>query len=584
MPSKPNINLSTLPYDLIYDICTYLSNDDIHSLRLVSKSTSSNIPPSRLEELTSQRTIFRHPREVARLNRLASLPIEKRAKIRHVILDLADPYVVPISSHEFDGLVVGYDDAVRERLVEFYKGYRSRKPLGVGGRYVRGVKRLAEGFFRSAGVIGGNTSDEAGREEVDPAATGGLSFTARSEIYSMFTESFTSNVDSSQLLKFRKAREKQDGGFDFFKVLIAAFEMLPNLSIISFKNRSRKEQNRDYVSTVWKAFNPSLAKFVKENPGLEGLPWHEWFQNCPDNSYGFTLAHAYPGVLFCAAHAKRQISEVRMDGFGWNRGVDSVPLWKFGRWYQAAGGLSFRPCVPREPHDTADMDAFRYTYKNLTRLEICVALDWTAEYTHEKEVSELFMTVIRNAQVLVITRLLDVRTEACKPSFVFPQMAVLPNLRTLELTKAGVTMKALAEFLMANKKSLKEVSCVLTVRHVVKREHMISFLMKVREQMDLKIFTMDFLTNKLPAKECHLAVDIRGGWRDDTARHGKYKVGTKCERGRFWWWYSARDRELLPRSSWETKTSWEDFVEGVEEVTTGYACREHWNGGIKDHD
>ncbi|RVD88045.1 uncharacterized protein DFL_002243 [Arthrobotrys flagrans] len=579
MAPETKINLSTLPYDLIYDICEYLSNDDVQSLRLVSTPISSNIPPARLEEIQSQRTIFKHPYEMTRLKRLASLPLEKRSRIKHVIIDLADPYVVPISSHEFDGLIQGYSERTRLKLLKLYLDYRDRNPHGFGSRYTRTFRRLAERVLRNTS----STSDQAEQDSETKSESSSLSFTTRSEIYSMLSESFAFNADS-QLSKFRKAKEKQEEGFDFFKSLIEAFKLLPNLKIISFKDRSRHEQNKDYISTVWKTFNPALATFLKKNPEMNSLPWHDWFQNNPNYAYGLTLARAYPGVLFCAAHARCQISEIRMDGLGWNRSIDSVPLWKFGRWYQANDGLTFRPCVPREGHDPVDVEAFKYTYGNLSRLEICVAFDWTVEYRDEKEVSELFMTVIRNARALVITRILGVSAEQCKPSFVFPQMAVLPNLRSLELIKAGVTMLALTEFLLANKRSLKEVFCVLTVRHIVRREDMISFLQKVREQLDLRVFTMDFLTNKEPTKNCHLSVDIRGSWRDDTGGYDRYRVGTKCEQGRFWGWYSAQDRELLPRSDWVTKTSWEGFIEGIEEMDTGESCLDHWNGNMKDHD
>ncbi|KAK6514029.1 hypothetical protein TWF506_008456 [Arthrobotrys conoides] len=578
MTSNIKISLSTLPYDLIYDICEYLTNDDVQSLRLVSKAVASNIPPPRLEEIQSQRTIFKHPYEINRLKRLESLPLEKRSRIKHVIIDLADPYVVPISSHEFDGLVQRYSKETRGRLLEFYHKYRDRNSRGSGGLYTRVFKRLAESILPSR-----TPEPDSGTETESISSS--LSFTTRTGIYSMLSESFPLNADS-QPSRFKKFKKKQEEGFDFFKSLIEAFKLLPNLRIISFKDRSRLQKNKEYISTVWKTFNPALAAFIKNNPEIESFPWHDWFQNSPDYSsaYGLTLSHAYPAVLFCAAHAQCQISEIRMDGFDWNRNIDSVPLWKFGRWYQAAGGLAFHPWIPREGHDAVDVEAFKYTYKNLSRLEICVALDWTVEYKVESEVSRLFMSVIRNAQALVITRVLDVNWEACKPSFVFPQMAVLPNLQSLELIKAGVTMKALTEFLLANKRSLKRVLCILTIRHVVRREHMISFLEKLRGELDLRVFKMDFLTNKEPAKDCHLSVDIQGSWKDDAGAYDRYKVGTRCEPGRFRDWYLDKDLELLPRSTWVTKTSWGGFIEGIEEIDNAESCPQHWNGKIKDHD
>ncbi|KAF3149905.1 hypothetical protein TWF569_004824 [Orbilia oligospora] len=579
MSSENKINLSTLPYDLIYDICEYLTNDDVQSLRLVSTTVASNIPPTRLEEIQSQRTIFKHPYELTRLKRLASLPLEQRSRIKHIIIDLANPYVVPISSHEFDGLLQNYSEETRTKLLKFYQNYRDRNTRGSGSGYARTFKRLAERVLWSSGI--GQVESDSGIETESISSS--LSFTTRSGIYSMLSGNFTSNADT-QVSKFKKSKEQQEQNFDFFKCLVEAFKLLPNLKIISFKDRSRLDQNKDYISTVWKAFNPALAAFLKNNPGIESFPWHEWFQSSPGYAYGLTLSYAYPGVLFCAAHAQCQISEIRMDGLGWNRTIDSVPLWKFGRWYQSKDGLTFRPCVPREGHDPADVQAFKYTYKNLSRLEICVALDWTVEYRDEKDTSELFLTVIRNVQVLVITRLLDVISEACKPSFVFPQMAVLPNLRSLELIKAGVTLKALTEFLMANKKSLKEVLCIFTLRHVVRKEHMISFLEKVREELDLRVFKMDFLTNKQPAKSCHLSVDIKGSWKDDTGGYDRYQVGTKCEKGRFWGWQSPEDREPLPRSNWATKTSWGGFIEGIEGIHTVENCSQHLDGNIKDHD
>ncbi|KAK6339383.1 hypothetical protein TWF718_008802 [Orbilia javanica] len=583
MAPETKINLSNLPYDIIFDICDYLSNDDIQSLRLVSTAVSSNIPRPRLEEIQCQRTIFKHPREIARLKRLAALPLEKRNLIKHVVIDLADPYVVPLSSHEFDGLLRGYPGSTRLEMQKAFLEYRKRNPYGFRNKYTRPFRKLADKILQNSGLSRSSAPDQAEPDSGNESESSNLSFTTRTEIYSMLSETFDLN-SGSQPLKFRRAKEKEEEGFDFYKSLIEAFKLLPNLKIITFKDRSRREQNKGYISTVWKAFNPTLAKFLRNNPEIESLPWHDWFQNSPDYGYGLTLSRAYPCVLFCAAHAQCQISEIRMDGLGWNGSIDSVPLWGFGRWYQSIEGLNFRPCIPSEGNDPTDVEAFQSTYKNLNRLEICIALDWMADYTDEGEASELFMTVIRNVQDLAVTRILDVHSESCKPSFVFPQMTVLPNLRSLEIIKAGITMKPLTEFLLANKGSLKEVFCVLTIRHTVKKEHMISFLEKVREGLDLRVFTMDFLTNKEPAKNCHLSVDIRGSWRDDTGGYHKYRVGTKCEQGRFWSWYSPRDREPLPRSNWVTKSSWNDFIEGIEEMATGESCLDHWNGNVKDHD
>ncbi|KAK6352560.1 hypothetical protein TWF730_009384 [Orbilia blumenaviensis] len=575
--------LQGLPYDIIYGICEHLqSNDDIQSLRLVSTALASKIPPTRLEEIQSQRTIFKHPYELIRLERLASLPLEKRNRIKHVIIDLSNPHVVPIPSGEFDSQIMKYPGPTRLKLLKFYYDYRNKNPFHFGNKYTRPFRKIADKVLRNSGS--GKTITPVWVEavaETEPDIDD-FSFTRRSEIYSILSTNFSPETANS---KFWKGKGRSEEPFDFFQSVIGTFRLLPNLSIITFKDKSRQQENKAYTSTVWKAFNPTLAELLKKNPIVEELPWHDWFQNSHEHNYGLTLAHGYPGILFCAALAGCRISEIRMDGLGWHGGVDCVPLWSFGRWYKGIDGLTFRPCVPNEGHYSSDVKAFTDTYANLSRLDICIALDWMVEYTSEQDVSQLFMKVIRNVKDLYLTRVLDVNSDLCKPSFPFPQMAVLPNLQNLELHRAGITIKALTEFLVANKATLRKVVGILTIRHTMTRQYMINFLTQLKGDLDLRVFAMDFLTNKEPEKECYLSVDIRGSWKDDHARHGKYRVGVKCERGRYWNWYL--DREELPRSNWITKTSWEEFIEGIEEVRPNWGCKcclEHWNCRITNPD
>ncbi|KAK6523831.1 hypothetical protein TWF281_001799 [Arthrobotrys megalospora] len=569
--------LSTLPSEIIYDICDYLSSDDILSLQLVSAALASRIPPARLEEIRSRRTIFKHPYELKRLKRLASLPLEKRSRIKHVIIDLADPNVVPISSHEFDGLIAKYSEPDRLKLLKFYKNYRSKNSHEFGNKYTKPFRKIAGKIRRNGGVSssgGVGTITETGPEN---NLEDDFSFTARSEIYSILSTNFPWG-NGPYPSEFARPKDIERMDYGFFNTLVETFTLLPNLRTLDFKDRSRKELNKEYVSRVWKAFNPALAKFLKDNPEVEGLPWHDWFENSSYYHYGITLAHAYPDALFCAAYARCKISEICMNGKGWNRTVDSVPLRQFGRWSRP-DGVNHRSY---EGNDPPDIDAFEYTYENLSRLEMCVAMDWMVEYRHEEEAPALFMTIIRNVEVLVLTRILEVSTENAKPSFIIPQMAVLPRLRRLEISKAGITIKALTEFLITNKGSLKEVVCALTVRHVMTRQYMIEFLTKLRDALNLEVFTMDFMTNKEPTKDCYLSVDIRGDWKDD--HNCTYRVGTRCEQGRFWSWYLEQHREPLPRSYWVKKRLWGDFIGGIEEIETLEPCLEHWNHRVKDRD
>ncbi|KAK6519571.1 hypothetical protein TWF281_003394 [Arthrobotrys megalospora] len=561
---QPATTLSTLPSDIVYEICDYLPNQDLLNLQLVSKALSSKIPGSRLERIFSKIFFSFTDTDTRKLKRLASTNAKHLARVKHLVFELSNPHRLLDQYAEFSCNIIDHETSTKIKVLQFCHNYEARKARS---RTKRFLKNSAKRLFP--------TSDDNGAlyEPVDtypliysePGAEPtlveeGLRWDAFRPFFNII-EANVQNVPRSTRFGFDRQA--------FFKALTDAFKLLPNLQILEFTHMSTEHKSvevREEFSRYWRKYNPAIEAFLAKTPDVRELPWWDCFEVV---GYTINCVEAYPAVLFCAALAQCRISEIRANRIMYGS-MDYVSTSPYD--FDTFGNKTVHiPDSVRtmSQYEATYLDGYKHTFGNLTRLETVLYGDNPNTAVQEKKFSPFFLAIVKNARELVIRK-----PPRSGLRFMIPTSLVLPNLRRLEVIKAYIAIEPLVNFVQTNKDSLRELVCSLTFEECTTKDTMIKFLRDMRNILDLEVCKIDCLTNREPEMSCYLSVDIKGNWRNDNIC--KYRIGSKCTAGRCW---------LVPDpligTYWVEKQSWEEFAVGIEEMGTLKYCSDHWKAEYK---
>ncbi|KAK6508403.1 hypothetical protein TWF506_010496 [Arthrobotrys conoides] len=530
----PTATLSTIPSDIVYEICENLSNQDFLNLQLVSPSLSSKLPRSRLDKIHSQRAIRFTDIETRKLERLISTrPAERLERIKHLVFNITSPHITLIPNHRFSHGINSYSWSTKVKILKFYHNYLERNP---GSE--RNLKREATDVPRF--LPGSETP-------VDKQWP-------RPEHFLAFFSILASAVPPIPTFD-QKA---------FFRALTEVLKLLPNLQTLEFIETRSHPRQRHQVSLLFEEYNHSLKAFVSNNPDLEELPWMEWLL-VKGNLIRFDTA--YLTVLFCTAIAGcRRITEIKTDRMQFISDYSTgVSFSQFSTYN--TGTVSIPTSLQTlQLYENAYLDQYQQAFKTLRRLEMwCLGI----ELNTTEEVSPLFLATIKNVQELSFSRPLDYSKVY---SIVLPN-TLLPNLRRLEIISGRVDLNSLLELVRTNENSLRELTLQGACNDNMSKASIIEFLELMRRTINLESCEIDFVTYREEIQRaCFLLVDVKGGWRDDSGGC-RYRVSSRCVR-------LELDPVFEPweGADWEEQQTWEGFIMGIEGVGAPQNCLDHWGG------
>ncbi|KAK6524438.1 hypothetical protein TWF281_011346 [Arthrobotrys megalospora] len=544
------MTLSTLPADIIYEICDHLPNQDFLNLQLVCTTITSKLPRFRLDQIFSQRTIFFTDIETARLKRLASTPSEYLARIKHLVFDLSNPYVILLRFASFATEVFKYNKSAQTKLLKYCPIFRDRNAITLKGFEHKFTKAAYEAWARDKYQT--TTEIPSWGEDADCTEYARQCF---QDFFSMLTAGFKSPITPVPI-EFDKSA--------FLETLIEALKLLPNLQVLEFTYKfspDKPEGIHNKIPLSWQRYNPSLKDLVAKNPELEEFPCRGWFTYDHDP---IQYELAYPAILFCAAQARCRISEIKANRF--------TPTGVVGAGVYLSRFNSF-PLPPSFPgidqHEATYVEGYNYTFANLTRLEI-----WTRQFEefslNTKISSSLFLATIQNVQELRVRRSLRYLRAS---SLILPPTLRFPKLRRLEIIRSDILLKPLAIFLETNKESLKELICAASIAETSDKNQIIEYLTNIRKFLDLEVCRFDFLTGVSPTRQhCYVIVETEGRWgEDDEAGGCKYRIRSDC--------MLAKTRVTLRpqfRGYWLETQSWEGFKRGIRGLEPLEGCADHW--------
>ncbi|KAK6331626.1 hypothetical protein TWF718_002175 [Orbilia javanica] len=526
------ITLSSLPLDIIHEICDHLANQDVLEFRLVSKVISPKIPRPRLKKILSKRTLLFTDSESIRLTHLlASCSDEELANTRHLVFDLANPYVGLVEISDYYPFIWGYDEHTKSKMLIFSRIYRERT--------CRGTSLWQHKDTRKVGKPRGVPMKDHQEFCYD-------------ELYKILEQNIKTPIRPGPypwgMMEYHK--KKSPFGFNkwaYFDILTQAFKFFPNLSILEFKLRDKPEGPGFRIPPSWVRHNQSLKYFLADNPELNDIPCCDWL--C---SYGSLIDFgvAYPAVLSAAAKARCHISEIRASQFPM-LGRD-----KFGADIHQFGQFSYGsdPCIacPDSGITFTDLDTYisdyNYTFANLTKLEIFIRRRRSCSST---DVSPLFLAMLPNVQELTIRG--SQRLGEKIDNSGLPLDIVLPKLRILKLIYVALNPFALLNLLRTNQNSLKEVICTLSLEMELQHYGILDFLRFVRTKLNLTTCQIDFLTYGDWSRREYVLVDIQGtDWKYDT--DSKYRVARVMAEE-----IMAVDEGIKDEVKWHEYSNWADF-------------------------
>ncbi|KAF3930063.1 hypothetical protein ABW19_dt0203942 [Dactylella cylindrospora] len=553
LSTVPSPNLSSLPADIIYEICDHLSDQkDILQLRLVSKNVCLSLPSARLSAIHSKKTYFLCAESLEKLSRLSEQP-ELSAQVTHLCFDLGIPYVHLGSREDFIWIARGYKTSSKRKLKERYERhvrehFRKLPP-----------KPKESGFQKLLRVLG--KGDKGARY--------------RRTILEFEIERWHRPID------MHNGDELPDRLFDLFErymnrssgkwlteiqreaLLVGSLEKLHNLKTIEFLFTNP----RDFYST-----SELIAKYRENDPALrELLPpytgdadsytgFWPWIGDCLYSPTPWeALSTAYPSVLYCAAQARRRIQEIRVGELAWTYPKIGIGILSFALGHAALnyadGEDIVRPIFQDWVRD--NVEKFQYTFKNLKRLDVHLdQADEDIDKYGRIAISPLFQALVKNVEDLRLRKWPSSGRPA-NDRFVLPVDIELNNLRRLELGEMQLSLARLEPFILAHKATLREIVCGRKTFHsYISRAHFITFIKMVRTQMNLEALEISFIIRDVPDDpRLYLIakVQTKGDWGDEgncDFRLGLISVGI----------VAVGREKPSHRIRWITKDNWEEFI------------------------
>ncbi|EPS40039.1 hypothetical protein H072_6154 [Dactylellina haptotyla CBS 200.50] len=536
-------NLSSLPADIIYEICERLPNKDVLKLQLVSKTMRRKLSKTRLDAIHSKKTYYLCLHSIKKLEKLIRNP-EMAARVTEITFDVATPQVRLRSKRSCIGEANDYPEEARSKLQRWSSTHLRRQQCVPSERRPSVVDSE---FVNYEGTV--------------------------TQAFNLFKSHFATGIEESN---------DSENEYNIFKHITTAFRSLPNLTALEFAHTNPKMIDRTEMLQKWREYNDHMYALLYIDPKIElqtgTWPWCSWLR---PKTPQFLLSTACPAILFCAAQAEKKITQVKIGDTCWG------PQ-NFGMM-----ASKFEPQQARLKDGTREgwekayyswmcryAEDYRATFGQLKRFELC--LDPAEERQQDgdptapakiraPQISLCLLTILRNVEELKVWRL---RGDTDIPSnsrdgasgFVLPTDTALPKLRSLEVGEySGITLAGLTAFLCANSSSIRHLSCDMLAfgSQAVSKSDVLLFLKTMKDRMKFETFKTDFLVDKIGGgaesgngrvggggvSHVYLSFDIKGSWGQEDC---EFKFGVKK--------ISMTGEEVPSKSYWIERRGWEEFL------------------------
>ncbi|KAK6511164.1 hypothetical protein TWF481_000086 [Arthrobotrys musiformis] len=559
-PSRASF--SSLPHDIIFEICERLSDKDVLKLQLLSTTIRQKLPESRLNLIHAEKTYYLCSYSLQRLERLIRDPI-LAGRITQITFDVGVPAVRLRSKRSCVTEAREYPTDARARLHRWCSTHmRRQNSMASSPKF--------------------NRSPVSAR--ADPRAA--ISYeTVLDQTYNLFKTHFLTHVP---------APEEDESDFTIFARITKAFQSLPNLKILTFAHTNPKMVESSEMLSRWREYNDHLYALLYIDPKIElqsGVwPWCSWLRpKTPE----FLLSTACPAILFCATQAQRTISEVRIGNTSWGPQNFGLMISKFEPQQSRLKDGSREGWEKAYYHWVCRyVDDYKATFENLKRFDLCLEPEEQQVPVEQTEVKPVvqekptktksrgkpppvslcLLTMLKNVEELKVWRLrgdpekeLEAQSSPRGSGFVIPPDTHLSKLEKLEVGEyAGITVDGLLAFLKTNAASMKHVTCDMFAfrEKIIAKQDIMHFLIALKKNTKLESFKMDFLVDKVKEnrrrsrtesdKMCnvYLRIDIRGLWENQNC---EYKIRVRKVS------LSGHDEEYKYSGYWAKKRGWEEF-------------------------
>ncbi|KAK6331624.1 hypothetical protein TWF718_002173 [Orbilia javanica] len=543
---------SSLPHDIIFEICERLSDKDVLKLQLLSTTIRQKLPQSRLNLIHAEKTYYLCSHSIQKLERLIRDPV-LAGRVTQITFDVGVPNVRLRSRRSCVTEAREYPTDARARLHRWSSTHMRRQNSLVSPRACR----------------------PPAATRVDPRAA--ISYeTVLDQTYNLFKTHFLTHIDTS---------EDDENDFTIFTRITKAFKCLPNLSILTFAHTNPKMVEPSEMLSRWREYNDHLYALLYIDPKIElqsGVwPWCSWLR---PKTPTFLLSTACPAILFCATQAQRTISEVRMGNTSWGPQNFGLMVSKFEPQQARMKDGSKEGWEKAYYHWVCRyVDDYKATFENLKRFDLCLEPEEqqaAAEPEAEKQekpkaktrgkpppVSLCLLTMLKNVEELRLWRLRgDPEKQASPPrgaGFAIPTDTQLPRLHKLDVGEySGTTVDGLLAFLKTNSTSVRHVTCDMFAfrEQIISKQEIMQFLNSLKKDTSLETLKIDFLVDQVKESgqrgemddlsNVYLRIDIRGLWENQNC---EYKVTLRKVS------QTGFGDEFRSSSYWAKKRGWEDF-------------------------
>ncbi|KAF3213204.1 hypothetical protein TWF679_005430 [Orbilia oligospora] len=558
VPPFTRASFSSLPHDIVFDICERLSDKDVLKLQLLSTTIRQKLPQSRLNLIHAEKTYYLCSYSIQKLERLVRDPI-LAGRVTQITFDVGVPNIRLRSKRSCVTEAREYPTDARARLHRWSSTHmRRQNSLVVSPRSCR---------------------PSASSSRVDPRAA--ISYeTVLDQTYNLFKTHFLTHVDNS---------EEDENDFTIFTRITKAFKSLPNLSILTFSHTNPKMVERSEMLSRWKEYNDHLYALLYIDPKIElqsgAWPWCSWLR---PKTPTFLLSTACPAILFCATQAERTISEVRVGNTSWGPQNFGLMISKFEPMQVRLRDGSKDGWEKAYYHWVCRyVDDYKATFENLKRFDLClepeehqVVVEPEVEKSEKPKaktrgkpppVSLCLLTMLKNVEELKVWRLRGDPEKQVEQQpqlqrnggFVIPTDTQLPRLEKLDVGEyAGITVDGLLAFLKTNATSARHVACDMFAfrEQIVPKQEIMQFLNSLKKNARLESLKIDFLVDQVRENSkrgdgdnlsnVYLRIDIRGSWDNPNC---EYKVSLRKVSA------TGFGDEFKSSSYWAKKRGWEEF-------------------------
>ncbi|KAK6524439.1 hypothetical protein TWF281_011347 [Arthrobotrys megalospora] len=554
-PSK--VSFSSLPHDIIFEICERLSDKDVLKLQLLSTTIRQKLPQSRLNLIHAEKTYYLCSYSIQKLERLIRDPALS-GRVTQITFDVGVPHVRLRSRRSCVNEAREYPTDARARLHRWSSTHMRRQNS----------------------IVSPRTRRPSTTTRLDPRTVINYD-TVIDQTFNLFKTHFATYVDTPE-----EEEDAETTDFTIFTRITTAFKSLPNLTILTFAHTNPKMVERSEMLSRWREYNDHLYALLYIDPKIElqsgTWPWCSWLR---PKTPTFLLSTACPAILFCATQAQRKISEIRIGNTSWGPRNFGIMISKF------------EPQQVRLKDGSKDgwekayyhwicryVDDYKATFEHLKRFDLCLEPEEQQQQQQceqkdvKKEnrkveargkpppVSLCLLTMLKNVEELKVWRLRgdpEKQVQSRGKGFVIPTDTELRKLEKLEIGEySGITIDGLVAFLKTNGTSVRHVTCDMFAfgEQLVSKTDIMHFLSMLKKTTKLETLRVDFLVDQIKengpkvgvenVKNVYFRIEIRGSWEDHNC---EYKIGLRKVS------IAGSDNEFTSSSYWAKKRGWEEF-------------------------